>query len=79
SLVTLNSEQPDCWPTMEQVGFTADFALIHVLFPAHPLTLRSLETLPEGLIVAPITYLDVTPTLSVRTVVVYDAPHIHIK
>ncbi|WP_172564968.1 IucA/IucC family protein [Vibrio navarrensis] len=79
ALVTLTSEQPDCWPTMEQVGLPADFALSHVLFPAHPLTLRSLESLPEGMIEAPFTYLDVTPTLSVRTVVVNDAPHIHIK
>lgn len=31
------------------------------------------------MIEAPFTYLDVTPTLSVRTVVVNDAPHIHIK
>ncbi|EMG7547461.1 siderophore biosynthesis protein PsvB [Vibrio alginolyticus] len=79
SLVTLTSGQPDCWPTMEQVGLPADFALSHVLFPAHPLTLRSLEALPEGVIEAPLTYLDVTPTLSVRTVVVNEAPHIHIK
>ncbi len=79
SQATLTSEQPDCWPTMEQVGLPADFALSHVLFPTHPLTFRSLETLPEGMIEAPFSYLEVTPTLSVRTVVVNDVPNIHIK
>ncbi|MCG9633081.1 IucA/IucC family protein [Vibrio sp. Isolate30] len=79
SLVTLTSSQPLCWPTMEQVGLPGDFALSHHLFPAHPLTLQSLESLPEGIIEAPTPYLDVTPTLSVRTVVVDSAPHIHIK
>ncbi|NOJ12740.1 IucA/IucC family siderophore biosynthesis protein [Vibrio splendidus] len=79
SLVTLTSPQPECWPTMEQVGLPADFALSHELFPAHPLTLRSLDGLPSGTIEAPIAYLEVTPTLSVRTVVVNTAPQVHIK
>ncbi|MEZ9417611.1 IucA/IucC family protein, partial [Vibrio sp. 10N.286.49.E1] len=79
SLVTLTSPQPECWPTMEQVGLPADFALSHELFPAHPLTLRSLDGLPDGVIEAPVAYLEVTPTLSVRTVVVNTAPQIHIK
>ncbi|MFA0113861.1 IucA/IucC family protein [Vibrio sp. 10N.261.46.E11] len=79
SLVTLTSSQPQCWPTMEQVGLPDDFALSHELFPAHPLTLQSLKSLPDGIIQAPSPYLDVTPTLSVRTVVVNQAPHIHIK
>ena len=79
SRVTLTSTQPECWPTMEQVGLPADFALSHVLFPAHPLTLDSLESLPEGVIKAPYAYHEVTPTLSVRTVVMKQAPHIHIK
>ena len=79
SLVTLTSAQPECWPTMEQVGLPADFALSHVLFPAHPLTLSSIESLPQGVIEAPNAFLEVTPTLSVRTVVVNHAPHVHIK
>ncbi|WP_061040133.1 IucA/IucC family protein [Vibrio coralliirubri] len=79
SLVTLTSPQPECWPTMEQVGLPADFALSHELFPAHPLTLRSLDELPDGVIEAPVACLEVTPTLSVRTVVVNQAPQIHIK
>ncbi|OCH14775.1 MULTISPECIES: IucA/IucC family protein [unclassified Aliivibrio] len=79
SLVTLTCPQPECWPTMEQVGIPEDFSLSHELFPAHPLTLQSLSSLPEGVIEAPLAYLDVTPTLSVRTVVVKQAPHIHIK
>ncbi|MGN5129596.1 IucA/IucC family protein [Aeromonas hydrophila] len=79
SLVTLTSEQPGCWPTMEQVGLPANFALNYVLFPVHPLTLRSLGSLPEGIVRAPLEFLEVTPTLSVRTVVVNQAPHIHIK
>lgn len=79
SLVTLTSLQPECWPTMEQVGLPADFSISHELFPAHPLTLQSIETLPDGVIEAPLAYLDVTPTLSVRTVIVNKTPHIHIK
>ena len=79
SLVTLTSPQPECWPTMEQVGLPADFALSHELFPAHPLTLQSLESLPDCVIEAPGAYLEVTPTLSVRTVVVNQAPQVHIK
>ena len=79
SLVTLTSPQPECWPTMEQVGLPADFALSHELFPAHPLTLRSLDGLPDGVIEAPVACLEVTPTLSVRTVVVNTAPQVHIK
>ena len=79
SLVTLTSSQPQCWPTMEQVGLPGDFAVSHHLFPAHPLTLQGLESLPEGIIEAPTPFLEVTPTLSVRTVVVNSAPHIHIK
>ena len=79
SLVTLTSPQPECWPTMEQVGLPADFALSHELFPAHPLTLRSLDGLPDGVIEAPVACLEVTPTLSVRTVVVNQAPQTHIK
>lgn len=64
---------------MEQVGLPADFSLSHDLFPAHPLTLRSLESLPEGVIEAPLAFLEVTPTLSVRTVVVNQTPNVHIK
>ncbi|CAH1234374.1 Vibrioferrin amide bond forming protein PvsB [Vibrio harveyi] len=79
SLVTLTSAPPECWPTMEQVGLPADFSLSHDLFPAHPLTLRSLESLPEGVIEAPLAFLEVTPTLSVRTVVVNQTPNVHIK
>lgn len=79
SLVTLTSPQPQCWPTMEQVGLPAEFAVSHELFPIHPLTLKSLEGFPTGIIEAPLTYLDVTPTLSVRTVMVNQAPQFHIK
>ncbi len=79
SLVTLTSNQPDCWPTMEAVGLPADFALSHVLIPAHPLTFSTLNTLPQGIIKAPNAVLDVVPTLSVRTVVVKNSPETHIK
>ena len=35
--------------------------------------------IPDGVIEAPVAYLEVTPTLSVRTVVVNTAPQVHIK
>lgn len=75
--VTLTSTPPACWPSLEDVGLTGLENC--VLFPVHPMTFATLDDLPDGIIKAPKVFLEVTPTLSVRTVSVNLMPHIHIK
>lgn len=74
---TLTSEPPTCWPSMADVGLAGleDCAL----FPVHPMTFATLDDLPDGMIKAPKAFLEVTPTLSVRTVSVNRMPQVHIK
>lgn len=79
NIVTLTSTQPDCWPSFSQVGLSASLSETHSLFPIHPLTLKGLDGLPEGIILADKSALRVTPTLSVRTVALVDFIGIHIK
>lgn len=79
TLVSRTSETPHCWPSFEDIGLDAHLASSHVLFPCHPMTFNALRDLPTGVIKAPLSHLDVTPTLSVRTVAVSQAPEIHIK
>lgn len=79
NLAEQTSTPPACWPSMSDVGLPDDFEQSHVLFPIHPLTWETFTALPEGIIKAPLEALLVKPTLSVRTVVAIDAPHIHIK
>lgn len=76
-IATLTSEPPACWPSMTDVGLTGLEDC--VLFPVHPMTFTNLGDLPDGVIKAPKTFLDVTPTLSVRTVSVDHMPDVHIK
>ncbi|WP_051303600.1 IucA/IucC family protein [Psychromonas aquimarina] len=76
---TLTSAQPDCWPTFAQVGLDASMALTHQLFPVHPLTFKTLSSVDKNIVLAPKSALQVTATLSVRTVVVEQSPDIHIK
>lgn len=76
---TLTSPAPDCWPTFSEVGLAEQLQATHQLFPVHPLTFKTLKQVPEGILLAPEPALQVQATLSVRTVVVEKAPHIHIK
>ncbi|MGN9804940.1 IucA/IucC family protein [Micromonospora sp. L32] len=62
---------PDWWPTPAMVGLADDAG---PLLPVHPLTAARLD-LP----LAPEPYLDVTPTLSMRTVAVLADPTAHLK
>ncbi|WP_220476922.1 IucA/IucC family protein [Massilia cavernae] len=77
---------PALWPQMEHVGLPATLAATHVLMPVHPFvwenqldTYLSESGLREQAIRAPRPYLSVAPTLSVRTVVLLDAPEWHLK
>jgi siderophore synthetase component len=80
------STLPALWPSVEAVGLPAAMAGTHALIPVHPFVwdhqldefLRDAE-LRESVVRAPHSYLAVAPTLSVRTVVLLDAPEWHLK
>jgi siderophore synthetase component len=81
-----NGPLPPGWPTFSQVGLPASLSEGHVLMPVHPfLWQRELERflvdsgLKGNIKHAPHTALKVTPTLSVRTLALCDAPEWHVK
>jgi hypothetical protein len=67
---------PPWWPGFGDVGLPPSLAATHELFPVHPLTAACL---PDRARVAPVPYLNVRPTLSVRTVDVLCAPGAQLK
>ncbi|WP_149263521.1 IucA/IucC family protein [Actinomadura sp. K4S16] len=69
---TLAGELPEWWPTPSEVGLGSE----GVLFPVHPLAVRQVRSQP-GALLAPDPYLQVAPTLSMRTVAA--APLAHLK
>lgn len=77
---------PSPWPSFEDVGLPASMAQAHALVPVHPFVwdrqlgvfLRE-SGLAGQVTPAPLPYLTVAPTLSVRTVVLLDAPGWHLK
>ena len=76
---------PPPWPAFETVGLPAAMADTHALIPVHPFVWAHQldEFLGEAglrdVIRAPQACLAVVPTLSVRTVVLLDAPEWHVK
>lgn len=77
---------PAIWPSFEQVGLQAAMAKTHALIPIHPFVwghqldvFLSESGLREHVIHAPRPCMTVAPTLSVRTVVLLDAPEWHLK
>lgn len=80
------SALPVLWPSVEAVGLPAAMADTHALIPVHPFVwdhqldefLLEAE-LRQSAVRAPQPYLAVVPTLSVRTVVLLDAPEWHLK
>jgi hypothetical protein len=77
---------PALWPGFADVGLPADMAASHALAPVHPFVWGDqLDALLQGCgllaqaIPAPRPWLTVAPTLSVRTVVLLDAPEWHLK
>ncbi|GAA4306329.1 hypothetical protein GCM10023178_14250 [Actinomadura luteofluorescens] len=66
---------PGWWPAPSDVGLRLD-DVDGALFPVHPLAARQVGSLP-GVSLAPDPYLQVTPTLSMRTVAA--APLDHVK
>lgn len=77
---------PPNWPEFADVGLAPSLAQDHVLVPVHPFVWqgelqRMLQQagLADQVIRAPRTYMQVTPTLSVRSLVVCAAPDWHVK
>lgn len=81
------SEAPlaELWPGFAQVGLPADLSASHALVPMHPCTADRLDefvtepSIRARIQLGPTPYLDVRPTLSVRTVVVSGWPRWHLK
>ncbi|MER5636867.1 IucA/IucC family protein [Kitasatospora sp. NPDC002227] len=69
---------PDWWPTPEQLGLRgADGPYLTV--PVHPLTAEAARDALPGALLAERPYLEVVPTLSMRTVAVAQDPAHHLK
>lgn len=77
--------RPSFWPSFADVGLPDALQESHALVPVHPHTWTGLWDLPElaSLLsqahAAPQAFLNVTPTLSVRTVALVDHPRWHLK
>ena len=78
--------QPTQWPSFSDVGLAESLRLSHQLIPVHPLTFsqylsEKLNDWPHknDIHYAPLSYLTVKATLSVRSMLLVDEPHIHIK
>lgn len=77
---------PPNWPDFADVGLPQSLAADHVLVPVHPFVWRQgLDAMLEAagiadrVIRAPRAHMHVTPTLSVRSLVVMQAPEWHLK
>ncbi|WP_240810134.1 IucA/IucC family protein [Actinomadura sp. WMMA1423] len=74
---TLAGPLPEWWPAPSDVGLrVTEAAPAEALFPVHPLAVREVRSQP-GALLAPDPYLQVAPTLSMRTVTA--APLAHLK
>lgn len=77
---------PPNWPSFADVGLPEALAADHVLVPVHPFVWQQdlatfLETAGQSdrVVRAPRSHMQVTPTLSVRSLVVTQAPEWHLK
>lgn len=80
-----NRELPG-WPAFSDVGLPPALADTHALLPVHPFVWANQLTgmlaatgFAHDTVRAPLPWMTVTPTLSVRTLVLCDAPEWHIK
>jgi siderophore synthetase component len=78
--VTLTGTLPEFWPTPASLGLPAVHGT-QVMLPVHPLTVEALRAadLPDGTVLADRAYLEVVPTLSMRTVATVTDPCVHLK
>ncbi|HEU5157757.1 MAG TPA: IucA/IucC family protein [Streptosporangiaceae bacterium] len=75
-LVTAAGSRPDWWPAPADVGLPARASTRRDLIPVHPVTAAEVAGVVE---LAPEPYLEVRPTLSMRTVAVAADPATHLK
>jgi siderophore synthetase component len=78
--VVLTGTFPEFWPTAATLGLP-EVRDTHVPLPVHPLTVDALRAagLPDGAVLSDRAYLDVVPTLSMRTVATVADPTVHLK
>ncbi|MEV0638218.1 IucA/IucC family protein [Streptomyces sp. NPDC050619] len=78
--VSLTGTLPQFWPTPATLGLP-EVQDTHVALPVHPLTVGALRAagLPDGALLSDRAYLDVVPTLSMRTVATVADPSVHLK
>ncbi|NIK09691.1 siderophore synthetase component [Xanthomonas arboricola] len=73
----------ELWPDFATLGLPPELADTHVALPVHPLVWARLEqdgfALPAGSLRAPQAWLQVRPSLSVRTLVPLQHPQLHLK
>ncbi|MET8978437.1 IucA/IucC family protein [Streptomyces sp. NPDC004539] len=74
--VTLSGTLPSLWPTLEALGLP-ELTETHLPFPVHPLTVDAVSAL--DVVLSDVPYLEVVPTLSMRTVAVVADPTLHLK
>ncbi|MCC4588320.1 IucA/IucC family siderophore biosynthesis protein [Xanthomonas sp. NCPPB 1067] len=84
ALLSCTSPAPaELWPDFADVGLSPALADSHALWPVHPLVWERLDQpdfeLPSGTLRAAQPWLEVRPTLSVRTLVPLQHPHLHLK
>ncbi|WP_369979917.1 IucA/IucC family protein [Xanthomonas bundabergensis] len=80
---TQTTPPPAFWPRPSMLGLAPALDASHVAWPLHPLTFTRLGedgfALPDGAIAAPQPWLQVRPSLSVRTVIPLEHPDHHLK
>lgn len=84
--LSLQGEAPALWPSFADVGLDPGLARTHALLPVHPFMrggrldqILADAGLRDRAHLAPLDYLDVVPTLSVRALAVVAEPGLHIK
>jgi siderophore synthetase component len=73
--LTVSQDLPPWWPALADLGLRR-LSGSHAALPVHPL---SADRLPGTAVLADRPYLDVVPTLSMRTVALADDPAVHLK
>ncbi|GAA2993151.1 IucA/IucC family protein [Kitasatospora albolonga] len=71
-------ERPAWWPTLERLGL-GELTGTHLPLPVHPLSTADALAATPGAVLAGPSYLEVVPTLSMRTVALVEHPEWHLK
>ncbi|OAJ34917.1 IucA / IucC family protein [Piscirickettsiaceae bacterium NZ-RLO1] len=85
SLSTLSGTLPIFWPSFSSVGLNPTLQQTHTLLPVHPFLIHRLQNLLDEqgiklkIIKAPVSFLTVNPTLSIRSLSIKNYSHFHLK